>query len=387
MNSYNILNKQVFTSGNYSLVPIRMEDRFDIMKWRNEQMYHLRQSEFLTEEMQNNYFNNVVSKLFEQERPSQLLFSYLENSKCVGYGGLVHINWIDQNAEISFIIDTTLEKNEFKKHWSIYLELLEQLAFEELKLHKIYTYAFDLRPYLYEVIESQGFEKEAVLKEHCFFESNFRDVVIHSKMNNLKAFTNKEKLYNFGNYTYKNYVNLSNSEKQIILEWRNHLNNRKWMFNQDIILWEDHLNFIEKLKSSVEAYYWLVAKDEKPIGGINLIHVQTEKRMAEIGYFLDPEKQGGGLGLDFVFNALKFAFDILGFDIIQGNVMDKNRAAYLLDAFLGFEYKKEYFYKIDGIDVKFHYCELTKEDFYNNIEIKNDIDYFIKFYKQNKYGN
>lgn len=183
MNSYNILNKQEFTSGNYSLVPIRMEDRFDIMKWRNEQIYHLRQAEPLTEEMQDNYFNNVVSKLFEQEKPTQLLFSYLENGKCIGYGGLVHVNWIDRNAEISFIMDTELEKNEFQRHWSIYLELLEQLAFDELNLHKIYTYAFDLRPHLYNAVETNGFIREATLPEHCFFEGSFIDVVIHSKIN------------------------------------------------------------------------------------------------------------------------------------------------------------------------------------------------------------
>jgi hypothetical protein len=34
-----------------------------------------------------------------------LLFSFLKNGECIGYGGLVHINWIDQNAEISFMID------------------------------------------------------------------------------------------------------------------------------------------------------------------------------------------------------------------------------------------------------------------------------------------
>ena len=122
MNSYKILNKQVYSQGEYSLVPIRIEDRFEIMKWRNEQIYHLRQAEPLTVEMQNNYFENVVSKLFAQEKPSQLLFSYLENDKCIGYGGLVHINWLDKNAEISFIMDTSLEEREFSKHWSIYLD-------------------------------------------------------------------------------------------------------------------------------------------------------------------------------------------------------------------------------------------------------------------------
>lgn len=183
MNSYKILNKQKFKNGIYSIIPIRYEDRLDILKWRNEQIYHLRQVKPLTEEDQENYFKNTVQNLFEQENPNQLLFSYLENNICIGYGGLVHINWVDKNAEISFIMDTTLEKDFFSFHWNNYLQLIEEVAFEELKFHKIFTYAFDLRPHLYPIFEKNGFNKEATLKEHCIFNNSYMDVIIHSKIN------------------------------------------------------------------------------------------------------------------------------------------------------------------------------------------------------------
>lgn len=183
MKNYKALNKQVYSEGIYSIVPIRFEDRMDIMKWRNEQIYHLRQSQPLTIEDQNLYFNTVVNNLFEHEKPNQFLFSYLENDKCIGYGGLVHINWIDKNAEISFIMNTELEKEFFQLHWVIFLGLIEQLAFEELGLHKIYIYAFDLRPHLYVAVESVKYIKETILKEHCYFQNKFIDVVIHSKIN------------------------------------------------------------------------------------------------------------------------------------------------------------------------------------------------------------
>ena len=111
MANYKCLKQQEYTLGDYSIVPLRYEDRFSIMKWRNEQIYHLRQARPLTEEDQQRYFDNVVAKLFDQSKPDQILFSYLEKGVCVGYGGLVHINWIDNNAEISFIMDTRLEKD------------------------------------------------------------------------------------------------------------------------------------------------------------------------------------------------------------------------------------------------------------------------------------
>ena len=183
MKYYKVLNKQVFRSKGFSIVPIRHEDRFDIMKWRNEQIYHLRQNKQLTGEDQDAYFHNIINKLFDQTQPKQILFSYLENDTCIGYGGLVHINWIDKNAEISFIMNTELETEYFQKHWKTFLDLIVQVAFKELKLHKIYTYAFDLRPKLYEALKESGFEEAVRLKEHCLFDNIYIDVIIHSKFN------------------------------------------------------------------------------------------------------------------------------------------------------------------------------------------------------------
>ena len=182
MESYKILNKQIFRSGIYSIVPIRFQDRFDIMNWRNEQIYHLRQNKLLTNKDQDIYFNTVISNLFEQEEPSQILFSMLKNDKCVGYGGLVHINWIDKNAEISFIINTELQKEYFKSYWTIFLEMIENLAFEELNFHKLYVYAFDLRPNLYDILLDSNYFRDAVLNNHCYFNGRYIDVVIHSKL-------------------------------------------------------------------------------------------------------------------------------------------------------------------------------------------------------------
>lgn len=183
--TYKVLKQQVFSKKSFKLVPIRNQDQHKIMQWRNEQMYHLRQAEPLTKEKQNAYFQNVVAKLFNHEQPDQILFSYLENDKCIGYGGLVHINWIDKNAEISFIMATELEKEYFHFHWQTYLSLIKQVAFKDLELHKIYVYAFDLRPHLHKVLENSNYQKEAVLKGHCFFEDQFIDVIIHSKWNKI----------------------------------------------------------------------------------------------------------------------------------------------------------------------------------------------------------
>jgi len=180
---YSFLSKSQWEINEYSIVPIREEDRYLIMQWRNEQLFHLRQTLPLTVDLQDNYFANVISKLFEEPKPNQILFSYLKNNICYGYGGLVHINWQDKNAEISFVMNTALEKFEFEIHWQNFLKLIKQIAFEELDFHKIYTYAYDLRPRLYTALAKEGFKKEAVLVDHIYFDNKYVDVLIHSIIN------------------------------------------------------------------------------------------------------------------------------------------------------------------------------------------------------------
>lgn len=180
---YICLNENEFLSEQFKIVPLRFQDRIKIMKWRNDQLYHLRQNKPLTIEDQENYFNNVILKLFKQQQPKQILFSFLKNNVCIGYGGLVHINWIDKNAEISFLINTDLEKNNFEKYWHLFLKLIEKVAFKELKFHKIYTWSFDLRPKLYSTLLKANYIEEARLSKHCLFQNSYIDVLIHSKIN------------------------------------------------------------------------------------------------------------------------------------------------------------------------------------------------------------
>ena len=80
-------------------------------------------------------------------------------------------------------MNTELEKDFFDFHWTNFLGLIEKVAFINLKLHKIFTYAFDIRPHLYPVFVDAGFKSDAVLKDHCCFNGEYKDVVIHSKIN------------------------------------------------------------------------------------------------------------------------------------------------------------------------------------------------------------
>jgi RimJ/RimL family protein N-acetyltransferase len=277
MPTYKVLNKQEFFNGKYSIVPIRMEDRFAIMQWRNEQIHHLRQNKPLNDEEQDRYFNTVIAKLFVQEQPNQILFTYLDGDKCIGYGGLVHINWMDKNAEISFIMDTSLQEDFFEFHWTTYLGLIEEVAFVELGMHKIYTYAFDLRPKLYSALKKAKFIKEAVLLQHAFFEGTFIDVVIHSKIDNSLYLRNAQLM-----------------DVELTYLWATNPVVRMYANSKEKIKWEKHKKWFSDKLAHIDCEYYILQDKGKEIGSIRFDI--NEDGMAMISYLIDPSLHGKGYG-------------------------------------------------------------------------------------------
>ena len=106
-----------------------------------------------------------------------------------------------------------------------------------------------------------------------------------------------------------NFIDLKLEEKEMILKWRNHPDIRKWMYNQDEIKLEEHLNFIESLKSRKDKLYFLVKKEEEFIGVIDFTQL-VEKKSVHMGIYSNPNINGNGKILlnkiiDYSFNNLK----------------------------------------------------------------------------------
>ena len=61
--------------------------------------------------------------------------------------------------------------------------MIEHVAYKELGFFKVFVYAFDLRPHLYQVLEENEYFEDARLKKHIYHENTFHDVLIYSKFN------------------------------------------------------------------------------------------------------------------------------------------------------------------------------------------------------------
>ena len=301
--------------GDYSLVPIRMEDRGLIRQWRNEQMYHLRQNTPLTKEDQDQYFATVVKNLFEIDHPKQYLFSYLHQHQCIGYGGLVHIDYDRKTAELSFIMQTSLEQEAFATHWDNYLTMIRPIAFQGLGLHKMFTYAFDLRPHLYPVLEGAGFLKEREIPDALQENGRSIPAIIHSAWNaKLRHATSEDMALTF--------------------QWANHPAVRTYSFNQEPIPWEDHVAWFTRKLADSQCWYFML---ESPVGNLGSIRIDLKAgQPGMISYLLDPAFHGQGWGTALLILGEQEARR-KGVQQLFGDVLPENQASCAIFAKLGYE--------------------------------------------------
>jgi len=119
-----------------------------------------------------------------------------------------------------------------------------------------------------------------------------------------------EKLINNKDIELVNFIDLSYDEKIMVLEWRNHPNIRKWMFTQDPIALDNHLNYIDSLSLKKDREYFLVKQHNQAVGVIDFTNIDKKSLTVEFGLYAKPNLKGIGSLLmqeivDYAFNTLK----------------------------------------------------------------------------------
>ena len=129
---------------------------------------------------------------------------------------------------------------------------------------------------------------------------------------------------------YKNFTLLNKEENIEILNIRNDEKIAKFMKNTNIEL-DEHLNFIDKLKQDDGKKYFLVFKDDEPIGVIDFINI--DKNSCEFGLY--SIKKGVG---DLLMQEIKkYAFKILKVKNLKACVFKINQKA--LNLYLKHDFK------------------------------------------------
>jgi RimJ/RimL family protein N-acetyltransferase len=196
----------------------------------------------------------------------------------MGYGGLVHINYEKSSAELSFIMNTELEAEEFRFHWTNYLQLIEEIAFTTLKLNRIFTYAYNLRPHLYPILEDRGFLRERLIPNALIADGKSIPAIIHSKWN---AQLRKATLL----------------DTDLTFQWAQDPTVRRYAFTQNEITKEGHEAwFKNKLADPLSEYFILETTEGNPLGSFR-IDYNSPSSIGLISYLIAPEFHGKGWGI------------------------------------------------------------------------------------------
>ena len=179
---YTLLGDKLWEDGDYNISSVRMEDSEKIRIWRNEQMDGLRQSSPLSASHQKKYFNDFVLNEFIKKEPAQILLRFCLKGKLIGYGGVVHIDWLHLKGEVSFLMATERAKeiSQYCEEFAIFLKLLKQLAFNYLGFNKLTTEAYNHRRHHIQTIENADFTREGLLRQHTRVNGEWVDAVVCS---------------------------------------------------------------------------------------------------------------------------------------------------------------------------------------------------------------
>lgn len=125
----------------------------------------------------------------------------------------------------------------------------------------------------------------------------------------------------------KNFVELNNNEKLMVLSWRNDKSIRKWMYNSQIISESNHLNFIDKLENNKNNMYFLVYKDNKNLGVIYFNSIDYRNQSCYFGLYANPFEKIAGVGRILEEVCIKYTFEVLKLTKLKLEVFEKNEKA------------------------------------------------------------
>ena len=118
---------------------LSLEDCETARYWRNKNIETLRTPYFLTKEMQEDFYKNVICN-----RDSKLRYFAIrdieKNGFFIGIGGIINIEWENGLAEISLIIAPDCTSQGYGKQA---VKLLLDKAFNEMRLNNIYGECYE----------------------------------------------------------------------------------------------------------------------------------------------------------------------------------------------------------------------------------------------------
>lgn len=144
------------------------------------------------------------------------------------------------------------------------------------------------------------------------------------------------------------------SDRDLVLSWRNHPEVRAVSLNQHVISDDEHAAWWEKTMADHTRRVLIYERDGIPAGVVSFFDHDADKATAAWGYYVDLaglEERGQTLlaWIEIQREAVAYAFDQMGLEVLRGEVLAANQAVRQLNRRQRFEEVASRTVDIDGV--------------------------------------
>ena len=128
---------------------------------------------------------------------------------------------------------------------------------------------------------------------------------------------------------------MEESDLELVLSWRNHPDIRRFMYSQDEISVDEHLDWFRHAIEQKTKHLLIFEIEKIPHGFVQFSKLRGEP-VAEWGFYAEPNALAG-IGMRMGQTALRYAFIELGFKKICGQALAYNAKSIKFHHKLGFQ--------------------------------------------------
>lgn len=168
--------------------------------------------------------------------------------------------------------------------------------------------------------------------------------------------------------TLKLVVSCSLQQQTQVREIRNQASVRSSMYTEHEIGLNEHLGWINRLKSDKKQIVYAVLNEEqRPIGVVSVNAIDELHKKSDWAFYLD-ENERGGLGAALEYNLIEYVFESLKLEKLNCEVIETNESVVRLHKKFGFleeGFRRENIEK-NGERIGVYFLGLTKSDWLSN---------------------
>ena len=126
-------------------------------------------------------------------------------------------------------------------------------------------------------------------------------------------------------------------DQEKILQWRNHLEVRKFMYTDHEITPEEHRAWFSRILHDSSCKYWVIVCDGEEVGLAYIFNIDNRNRRCYWGFYvIGSNVRGRGVGSFAEFFVLRFVFEDLRLQKLCGEVLEFNQAVLNMHRKFGF---------------------------------------------------